>query len=638
MLQNIHDKAKGWVAYAIVGFIAIPFTLFGISSYLGGSDSLVAAKVNGEEIPVQGVQNSVLQQRQRLTQMFGGKLPPSFNDASLKKQALEQAVNEALVRQEAESNGYRASNQEVYDSIVEIPAFQKEGVFNTDTYERLLASQRRNKAGFETEIRQSLSNQQFTRALSDSAFLPKAEADRYQRLQNQTRVVETYTLKPADYAAEVKVNDDEVKAYYDSNTSKFMTPEKVKLSYIELKQSDLAKNVEVDNGKLEAFYEENSGRYTDPEQRKISHILVKIDSEKDGEDAEKKASAKAQALYDQIKAGTKTFEELAASSSDDSFSAKKSGEIGLIAIGDMGPLFEKAAFSLGKDEVSMPILTEAGFEIIKVTDITALKQKTFADVKKEVETAYRTEEAETLFLDSSDKMQTLAFENESTLDTAADAVGAKVQSSDWLERGVPVKGKDVLSSPKLLAAAFSEDVLKLGKNSELIEVDSETVALIRSQEYQEPKQKPLADVVDQIKRILSAEKLRKLLIEKGEKVLVKLKSSGDWSSLSLINASDDKLVKIEALNRTDRKLPSALVAKVFSMLKPQGDKKIFDNVILPEGDYVLIGLVSVKDGEAVADTVLQKGFVREVGGREQQAVLKALREKADVTLFPENIQ
>lgn len=36
MLQTIHDKAKGWIAYAIVGFISIPFALFGINSYMEG--------------------------------------------------------------------------------------------------------------------------------------------------------------------------------------------------------------------------------------------------------------------------------------------------------------------------------------------------------------------------------------------------------------------------------------------------------------------------------------------------------------------------------------------------------------------------------------------------------------------------
>ena len=172
MLQNINDKAKGWVAYLIVGFIAIPFALFGISSYLGGSGSLVAAKVNGEEIPVQEVQNIVLQQRQRMSQIFGGKLPLGFNENMIKQQALEQVVNQTLLRQEAEKYGYRASNQEVYDTISSIPAFQKGGQFDRKTYDLLLQSQRRNKSGFEAEVRTSISNQQFSQAINKTAFIP----------------------------------------------------------------------------------------------------------------------------------------------------------------------------------------------------------------------------------------------------------------------------------------------------------------------------------------------------------------------------------------------------------------------------------------------------------------------------------
>ena len=102
MLQNIHDKAKGWVAYLIVGFIAVPFALFGISSYLGGSGSLFDAIVNGEEIQVQEVQYIVLQQRQRMSQIFGGKIPPGLSAEVIKQQALEQVVNQTLLRQEAQ--------------------------------------------------------------------------------------------------------------------------------------------------------------------------------------------------------------------------------------------------------------------------------------------------------------------------------------------------------------------------------------------------------------------------------------------------------------------------------------------------------------------------------------------------------
>ncbi len=74
------------------------------------------------------------------------------------------------------------------------------------------------------------------------------------------------------------------------------------------------------------------------------------------------------------------------------------------------------------------------------------------------------------------------------------------------------------------------------------------------------------------------------------------------------------------------------------MQKPQEDKKTFDNAILPEGDYVLIGLLDVKDGKAELDTALQQRFTQSLSARESTALLKALREKAEVTLFPENLQ
>lgn len=641
MLQNIHDKAKGWVAYAIVGFIAIPFTLFGIGSYLGGGESLIAATVNGEEIPVQEVQNSVLQQRQRLAQMFGGSLPPGFDDNSIKQQALEQIVTRTLLRQESETHGYRASNDEVIATISEIPAFQVDGKFDTETYERLLAGQRRNKAGFEAEIRESLTQQQFSLAVKDAAFLPASKLSRYKSLLNQTRDIETYTLKKSDFSSSITVSEDEKKTYFESNAKQFMTPEKVKISYVELKQEDIAKALDVSDDALQAFYDENADRYREPEQLKVAHILVKIDEKSEGGDvkkAEEKAQARAQSIVDQISAGTKTFEELAATDSDDTFSAKKGGEIGFIAKGDMGPLFEKAAFSLKKGAVSEPIKAEAGFEIIKLLDVKEQKQKSFADVKAEIEKAYRAEQAEKVFQDNSETLQTLAFENEGSLDEAADAVGLKVKSSDWISKGVAPKSIDLLASPKLIAAAFSDDVLIQGKNSELIEIDGGTVAVIRLLEHKRPEQKPMSDVSEQIKNALTDQKLRKVLIEKGELVLKGLKEKGDWTAVEAIGGSVDKVEKLAGVGRRDTKLSPVLLGKVFSMQKPKEGKKTFDNTILPEGDYVLIGLSAVNEGESKEDDGSQERFIQMLGSREHSVMLKALREQAEVELFLDNIQ
>ncbi len=639
MLQSINDKAKGWVAYLIVGFIAIPFTLFGIGSYLGGSDSLVAAVVNGEEIPVQEVQNSVVQQRQRLTQMFGGKLPPNFNDDTMKRQALEQIVSRTLIRQESAKHGYRASNQEVFDTIANIGAFQKDGKFDVATYEKLLVAQRRNKSDFEAEIRESISNQQFSQALSKAAFLPVNELTRYGKLENQTRSIESYTLKKEAFKPEIEVSEDELKSYYDTNASKYMTAEKVKVSYVELKQSHLAKDVSVSDEDLQVFYDENIGRYTDPEQRKLAHILIKIDDKAEDQiAAEQTALDRAQSLYDQIKSGSKTFEELATSSSDDAFSAKKSGEIGFVAKGDMGPLFEGIAFGLPVGDVSKPVKAEAGFEIVKVLELKEAKKKTFEQVKAEIEKVVRSEKSEKLFFDSSEKLQTLAFENDSSLDEAADSVGLKVQTSDWIVQGAS-SSKDLLASPKLIAAAFNDQVINQGKNSDLLEIDSETVAVIRVNDHEKPKQKPLTQVSDSIKSVLTDQKLRKLLIKKGEETLKSLQDKGDWSVLTSLGGSADDIVKLDAVKRNDNKVVAALRNKIFSMQKPSDGKPSFDSTILPNGEYVLIGLSKVTDGESkVDDEALQSRFAQMLGSREQSAMMKALREEAEVELFLDNIQ
>ena len=641
MLQNIHDGAKGWIAYAIVIIIGVPFALAGISSYLGGSDSLVAATVNGEEISAQSVQNAVLQQRQRLGQMFGGKLPPNFSDDSLKTQALEQSVNQELIRQLTKDNGYRASNQEIYDAITEIPAFQKDGKFDNASYEQLLASQRRNKAGFEAEIRDSISQQQFSNAISDAAFVTQAEALRYKSLQDQKRSIETYTLKIDDFKSEIKTDEAEIKAYYDSKPADFKTEEQAKVSYVVLNEADMQKQIEVDDDKLNAFFDENKDQYKTQEQRKVSHILVKVAEGEDIEKAEEQAQKKAESLYQQIKSGEKTFEELASNASDDEVSAKKSGDLGLIARGDMGPLFEKLAFSLKKTEVSQATKTEAGFELVKITDVLEAKQKPFADVKADIEKRYRKEEAEKVFLDHSDKLQALSFENDGSLDEAADAVGLKVLSSDWVKQNaVPSADNNALNletSPKVITATFSDDVLKLGKNSELLEIKKGVVAVIRLLEHKPASRKPMTEVVDEIKAKLLEQKARKLVINKGESMLVQLQSGG-WKALESLGVSDDKLIKTPELARTGSKQAPQIVETVFAMKKPTNEVAQYTNTILPNGDYVLLGLKSVTEGKAKLDEVERKGFNASIGTRERAAALKAIRGRAEVELFSNNIQ
>jgi peptidyl-prolyl cis-trans isomerase D len=622
MLQSINDKAKGWLAYVVVGLISVPFALFGISSYLGSSDKLVAATVNGEDISVREVQNELLQQKQQLTSMFGGRLPPGFDDKSLKSQALEGLINQVLIRQDAEKGGYRASDEEVFSIISSTPSFQKNGVFDNATYEKLLESNRRNKVSYETALRQDISNRQLSNGITSTSFIPESQAASYQALSKQVRDFETFTLKLETYKEQIKPNGADVKVYYEANSDRYMTEEQIKISYVRLKADDLMDAVNVSSELLQSYYDENVNQYVTPEQRKVSHILVKP---VDGKDEE--AKKRAEAIHKRIVSGEINFEVALSKKADDIIA----NDMGFLARGDMGEAFEKVAFELKKNELSDVVKTSSGYEIIKVSEIKLEIQQTLEQATDEIEKNYRKEKAEKLFQEQVETLSTVAFENDSSLDSAAQAIGLEVKISDWFTRGG--RGKDFIDDPKILTEVFSDSVFEQAKNSSLIEISDTDVVVVRVNTKKKPALKPMADVSEAIKQTIIDTDARKLVNEKGEALLAKLKSAGNWSSLVDVGATVDALEKFVATDRKATKPASEVVRKVFAMNMPKDNKTVYSNIIMPVGDYVLIALKTVRDGDGTVDDTARDLYANAIAMRERSAVIKALREEAEVVII-----
>jgi parvulin-like peptidyl-prolyl isomerase len=101
---------------------------------------------------------------------------------------------------------------------------------------------------------------------------------------------------------------------------------------------------------IKKAYEENTPLLT-TETVGASHIMVKT-------------AAEAEALEAELKAG-KPFAELAKEKSQDTGSAEKGGELGILIRGQTEPEFETAAFALKDGEISEVVKTQYGFHIIK---------------------------------------------------------------------------------------------------------------------------------------------------------------------------------------------------------------------------------------------------------------------------------
>ncbi|MBN2271978.1 MAG: peptidylprolyl isomerase [Sedimentisphaerales bacterium] len=131
-----------------------------------------------------------------------------------------------------------------------------------------------------------------------------------------------------------------------------------------------------------AYYEANKTKYEVPEHVRASHILVKTDfSDPNSDPNQIKATAKAKAdsLLKQVNAGG-DFAALAKTNSDCP-SAPRGGDLDFFPRGQMVPAFDKVAFETEVGKVSGIVETQFGYHIIKVTDRKEAATTSFEDAK-----------------------------------------------------------------------------------------------------------------------------------------------------------------------------------------------------------------------------------------------------------------
>jgi len=196
MLQAIKERAQGWVAWAIVILISIPFALWGIQSYLGVGAEPVVATVDGAKITERQLDQNVQRSRMQLRERLGAAYNPDlFESAQLRGQVLDRMIRDLVLLESSYAMGLRVSDAAVRAAILAEPAFQGDGVFDKDTYERVLRLQGFTPAAYEEELRRGLLSTQLARALTESAFATAAEVTLATRLLRQQRDI-AYALVP----------------------------------------------------------------------------------------------------------------------------------------------------------------------------------------------------------------------------------------------------------------------------------------------------------------------------------------------------------------------------------------------------------------------------------------------------------
>jgi peptidyl-prolyl cis-trans isomerase D len=602
MLQAMRDRVMGVLGWFIIGLIIITFALFGLGSYLQDHSRVYAAKVNDVEITPRELQLAYQNQRARMEQMLGDAFNPALiNEQRLKQQALENLIRQELIWQAARADGLAVSDQFLAARIHAISAFQQDGTFSQERYQSLLLQQGQTPTGFEQDTRRLLTVEQLINGVSDTAFVTDAEVNLAYSLQEQKRSFH-YVIIPAEpFKAAIEPSDAEIKAYYEQHSDRFVTPQRVRLSYVRLNADVLGKDIEVSDDAVKEQYEQKKASLQTQEQRRASHILFQLAADAD-EDTVNKTRAEAEKVLQQVRDGA-DFGKLAKQYSADPGSADKGGDLGYFPGGTMVPEFDKAVFAMKVGDVSDLVRTQFGFHIIKLTDIKASKIPPLDDVRAELIKEIKQHKIDDLYYEQLDQLTDVAYEHPDNLQAAADALGLDIKTTDWISEG-STDGADIGQYPQVRAAAFSDEVLESGNNSEPLEVGQDDAIVLRVKDREAAHPTPIDEVKDKIVAVLKQEKAASAARDKGEQLLQKL---GEGTAMKeLADAGGLSYQDADAVGRDAPGHNPELVSDVFKLPRPDADKPVDKGFVLASGDYAVVQLASVSDADPATMTEAQR--------------------------------
>lgn len=615
MLQNIRNNVQGTMAKGIILLITIPFVLTGAESLLSSGGSQKVAKVNGEEITQQQLDEELLLLKRRLMAQMGDSIDPAqLEDSRLRSPAIESLINRITLEQAAKDSGMTVVEAELNRMIMQTPEFQQDGRFSAQLYTAVLSSAGLSPILYKNLYRSDILRGQYIGGVAESDFLTSQELNLNARFLYQTRDIRYLVLDLEKQVQKTTVSDDEVNSFYQDNAQQFTSPEQAIVNYIELKQSDFTPEISEDE--LRLAYDNEVNNFSAQEQRQVSHILRSFSNAAE----EQEAMQQLEALQKRLSEG-EDFAELAKQHSDDVGSKSQGGFLGELNTGGFPEAFVAAASDLAEGSISAIVKTEAGLHLIKADQVDNAEAPSFEERRLALLAELKAAKASPLFVAAVERLKDISF-NAPDLQQPAKVLELAVKESPAITRQ---GGSGIFANAKVYQAAFSDGVLNNGYNSDVIELAADHVLVLRLQEHIPEKVQPLEQVRDQVVSQLKRIKAEQVLIEQAASLEKSLQEGGDVEQL----AAQHKL-EWQVLLASSREVPGSaadIVNAAFTLPMVAEGQRAIDQVVLRNGNIGVLAVDNVQSGK-LSNLPLQeqaslRQFLAQAKGMESFQLLQA---------------
>ncbi|CAH0192048.1 Peptidyl-prolyl cis-trans isomerase D [Massilia sp. Bi118] len=603
------------------------FVLVGVSQYESRGSNDGVATVDGRTITQQEWESAQRRQIEQARAMMGAQFDQKlFDSPEAKQEVLDGLVAERAISAEVARNHLTVGNDTLYKAIQEQTGMKKpDGSFDLDAYKAFLKAQGMSAESFQARIGYQMAVQQLAASVQNTAFAPRSVAGRLSDLNDQQREVQEMLFPASNYAAQVKVTDEMVKAYYDKNAALFQVPETIKAEYVVLNPEAIEKMVTVSDAEIADAYNKNKARFSTPEKRSASHILITVAKDaKPADDAA--AKAKAQAILLEVQKAPNDFARIAKAQSQDPGSAELGGDLGVVEKGLFDKPVEDAIFSLKEGEISGLVRSSFGYHIVKVTKVVPATQKPLEEARPEIAAELKKTKMASKYSELAETFTNTVYEQSDSLKPVADKMGLTIETVEGLTRTPnPALGKPLLNNDKFLKAIFSQDAIANKRNTEAVEVAPSTLVSGRVVEFKPATKRPLAEVEAVIRQRVTQEEEMRLARQAGEAKIAAAKASGDATGFG----------DVKNVSRTMQQ-PTINPAAAMAVLKADVSKlPAYVGVELPGQGYGVYRIGKVTQ-PAQPDQARRKqeaeAIARAMGNAELYGYVEALKKKAKAKL------
>jgi peptidyl-prolyl cis-trans isomerase D len=574
------------------------FILFGVDGYSRFRDQgAPVAVVDGQNIHQGEWDTAHKGEIERIRASMPTIDPKLLDSPQAKYATLERLVRDRVMQAAAGKLNLTATDQRVARDLQQNPSISElrgpDGKLDMEAYRKLVGSQGMSTEMFEARVRSDISARQVLDGINSSGLSTPVVADVALNAFFERREVQVARFNTQDFASKVAVTDAQLEQYYKDNPAQFQSPEQANIEYVVLDVEGIRKGITPNADEVKTYFEQNAARLAGQEERRASHIL--ITAPKTAPAAERQAAkAQADALLAEVLKAPDSFADLAKKNSQDPGSAAQGGDLDFFAKGAMVKPFEDAAFAMKKGDTSAVVESDFGYHIIRLTDIKTPKQKTFEELRPEIEAELKKQQATKKFAEAAEAFTNGVYEQADSLKSTADKLKLTVMTASNVQRKTAPGATGVLANAKFLNALFAPDAVDKKRNTEAVDIGSNQLVSGRIVSYTAAATQPFAEVKERARVRVLATQGAELARKEGAARLAAWQATPASANLpEAVTVSRDQ----------SQKLPGTLVDAV---LRADSTKlPMFVGVDLGEQGYAVVKVNKLLARETKPDSAVQ---------------------------------